>query len=248
MVTIIFTTLVILAILITLFYFKGKHKKTSEKSSSEKISDVIVNKFKRGAKDLADGMRDAEYLKNEVLAKLNEAKANLQKDCREYLTNLITSRESINKLIRSVDNTISDLKAKSKKYKTRYEQTKNITDKEYAEKYIAHILTLEKSRKSLKDKLKIVIDKIDNAESVFEYQASVLEIKRVDVLNMTCLPDVNIAAKLTDVNDILEEFKQKLDTQNINSEVDSIMNSQRNDDIVDSNVSDDEVAAFYDKL
>jgi hypothetical protein len=100
----------------------------------------------------------------------------------------------------------------------------------------------------LKDKLKIVIDKIDNAESVFEYQASVLEIKRVDVLNMTCLPDVNIAAKLTDVNDILEEFKQKLDTQNINSEVDSIMNSQRNDDIVDSNVSDDEVAAFYDKL
>lgn len=233
---------------VTVLYFKAKGKKSSEKSSGQKISEVIVSKFKNVGKDVADGMRDLEWLKTEALSRLDSAKQTLERDYREYLTGLITSREALKKLVATTQVNINGLIEKSKKYKDRYETTQNASDKEYAQKYISHILSLQKNVDSIKTKLATVISKINDAEPMYEYQVSLIEIKRVEILDMVCVPDVNTAAKLADVNSILAEFKEKLTLKNIDAEVSNMMNMTTNTPNPDVSVTTAEIDSYYESL
>ena len=248
MIGIIFSIAIVAIVLVVFFYVKGKGKKVNEKSSSEKISDVVVSKFRRGMKDFAHNIRDIEWLRNEAISKLNEAKDKLENDYRQYLTNLLTTRESLKSLISTTDVRVKDLMEKSRRYKKRYEESNNEVDRQYSEKYISHIISLNKNKSTLDEKLSLVLNKINDAEGLYEYQLSLLELKRVDVLTMTCMPDMTTAAKLIDVDGIIEEFKDKIKEENINTEVDSMMNPVKDskDDIM--NVSSEEIKAFYDTL
>lgn len=237
---------VVVVLLVVFLFIKGRNKRTHEKTNGEKISEVIVSKFRKFGKDVSDGLRDLEWLKTEALSRLDDAKKQLETDYRKYLTELITTREALKKLIASTEVRINDLVEKSRKYKQRYIETNNPIDKEYSEKYISHILSLTQNKESISNKYATVVSKISDAEPVYEYQMSLIEIKRVEVLDMVCLPDMNTAAKLADVNSILDEFKEKLTIKSIDSEVSAIMNPST--DVSTTTISNDAIQEYFKTL
>ena len=249
MISTILLVVAIITVLVIFFYIKGRNKTNSEKGNGEKISEVIVSKFKRTGKNLANSMRDLEWLKTEAFTKLDNAKNQLQSDYKTYLTDLVTSRESLSKLSANIDIRINDLISKAKKYKDKFALSSNPTDKDYADKYISQVISLQKNKSNITNKLNTVITKISDAEPLFEYQLTLIEVKRVEILDMTCIPDTNTMAKLADVNSILDEFKEKITIKNIDNEVKTMMkNNTSNSVSPTSEVSTSEIEEFYNSL
>ena len=75
-------------------YYTGKNKRHDEKSAMEKISGTIANKAKREMNDIAEGMRDTETVKKELLQAIDENMKDLRANYTNHFENLIRSRET----------------------------------------------------------------------------------------------------------------------------------------------------------
>lgn len=228
-----FVTLILGAILVFFLVIKAissRGKSYTEKSSMEKISATIAEKLNRSVDNLADGMRNLEVIKDEILSKLDEAKVLLRNDYKNYLTSMVTARETYEKVISTTESRIPSIESKAKSYKTKYEKSQDERDKEYAYKYLTQLISMNKIKESAMAKLNKIKADIEDAQTIYDLESISLEDKRLEIISMTCAPDSTNALASFNIGDLVQEFKDKLEKKQIDTEVDKMMETSTNTD------------------
>lgn len=246
MITIIICIFIVILLLITFKYFSGRNKSRHEKSGVEKVANTIVNKAKRSVNDFADGLRDLDTVKKELLDALDSCKIKLKNDYAEYLRNLIKARDTYAKVITSSETRISAAKNKAKEYKTKFEESQKEVHKNMANKFISNILAFQKTLDNAIKQRDIVVNKLEESKGIYDLELMKLENKRLDIINMTSAPNSSIVLSDFNIDDLTSEFKEKIEIKNIDTEVSTRMSTEVESE--ENTISNEEINSYYDSL
>lgn len=246
-------TTIILLVALAIFgllvfkYFSSKGKRHSEKSSVEKIVSTIGRKIGRNLDSAAEGMRNCETVKTELLSSIDKAKKKLVNDFGDYLNSMITSRETHKSIIENAKNRRESLTKKAKEYKKKYEEEKDVKYKNITDKYISSIIINEKMIKNSEVEKEKCISAIEDSETEFDLMKVELESKRCEIISMTTSPESSLSLSKLNIADLTSEFKEKMQKKIIDVEVKTIMNNDETTTSI-NNVSDEEIIQRYGKL
>ena len=246
MITIIVCIFIVILLLIAFKYFSGRNKSRHEKSGLEKAANTIVNKAKRSVNDFAEGLRDLDTVKKELLDALDSCKVKLKNDYAEYLRNLIKARDTYAKVIASSETRITAAKNKAKEYKTKYEKSQKEVHKNMANKFISNVLAFQKTLDNAIKQRDIVIDRLEESKGIYDLELMKLENKRLDIINMTSAPNSSIVLSDFNIEDLTSEFREKIEIKNIDAEVGARMSTEVESE--ESTISNEEINSYYDLL
>ena len=246
MITIIICIFIVILLLITFKYFSGRNKSRHEKSGLEKAANTIVNKAKRSVNDFAEGLRDLDTVKKELLETLDSCKVKLKNDYAEYLRNLIKARDTYAKVIASSETRITAAKNKAKEYKTKYEKSQKEVHKNMANKFISNVLAFQKTLDNAIKQRDIVVDRLEESKGIYDLELMKLENKRLDIINMTSAPNSSIVLSDFNIEDLTSEFREKIEIKNIDAEVSTRMGTEVESE--ESTISNEEISSYYDLL
>lgn len=246
MITIIICIFIVILLLIAFKYFSGRNKNRHEKSGLEKAANTIVNKAKRSVNDFAEGLRDLDTVKKELLDALDSCRVKLKNDYAEYLRNLIKARDTYAKVIASSETRISAAKNKAKEYKTKYEKSQKEVHKNMANKFISNVLAFQKTLDNAIKQRDIVVDRLEESKGIYDLELMKLENKRLDIINMTSAPNSSIVLSDFNIEDLTSEFREKIEIKNIDAEVSTRMGTEVESE--ESTISNEEINSYYDLL
>lgn len=246
MITIIISIFIVVCLFVTFKYFSGRNKSRHEKSGLEKAANTIVNKAKRSVNDFAEGLRDLDTVKKELLDALDSCKVKLKNDYAEYLRNLIKARDTYAKVIASSETRITAAKNKAKEYKTKYEKSQKEVHKNMANKFISNVLAFQKTLDNAIKQRDIVIDRLEESKGIYDLELMKLENKRLDIINMTSAPNSSIVLSDFNIEDLTSEFREKIEIKNIDAEVSTRMGTEVESE--ESTISNEEINSYYDLL
>jgi hypothetical protein len=246
MITIIICISIVILLLITFKYFSGRNKSRHEKSGLEKAANTIVNKAKRSVNDFAEGLRDLDTVKKELLDALDSCRVKLKNDYAEYLRNLIKARDTYAKVIASSETRITAAKNKAKEYKTKYEKSQKEVHKNMANKFISNVLAFQKTLDNAIKQRDIVVDRLEESKGIYDLELMKLENKRLDIINMTSAPNSSIVLSDFNIEDLTSEFREKIEIKNIDAEVSTRMGTEVESE--ENTISNEEINSYYDLL
>lgn len=246
MITIIIGIFIVTCLIVTFKYFSGRNKSRNEKSGFEKVANTIVSKAKRSVNDFAEGLRDLDTVKKELLEALDSCKIKLKNDYAEYLRNLIKARDTYAKVISSSETRISTAKNKAKEYKTKFEKSQKEVHKNMANKFISNILAFQKTLDNAIKQRDIVIDRLEESKGIYDLELMKLENKRLDIINITSAPNSSIVLSDFNIDDLTSEFREKIEIKNIDVEVSTRMGTEVESE--ESTISNEEINSYYDLL
>jgi hypothetical protein len=246
MITIIISIFIVILLLITFKYFSGRNKSRHEKSGLEKAANTIVNKAKRSVNDFAEGLRDLDTVKKELLDALDSCKVKLKNDYAEYLRNLIKARDTYAKVIASSETRITAAKNKAKEYKTKYEKSQKEVHKNMANKFISNVLAFQKTLDNAIKQRDIVVERLEESKGIYDLELMKLENKRLDIINMTSAPNSSIVLSDFNIEDLTSEFREKIEIKNIDAEVSTRMGTEVESE--ENTISNEEINSYYDLL
>lgn len=246
MITIIICIFIVILLLITFKYFSGRNKSRHEKSGIEKVATTMVNKAKRSVNDFANGLRDLDTVKKELLDALDSCKIKLKNDYAEYLRNLIKARDTYAKVIASSETRITAAKNKAKEYKTKYEKSQKEVHKNMSNKFISNILAFQKTLDNAIKQRDIVVNRLEESKGIYDLELMKLENKRLDIINMTSAPNSSIVLSDFNIDDLTSEFKEKIEIKNIDTEVSTRMSTEVESE--ENTISNEEINSYYDSL
>lgn len=246
MITIIVCIFIVILLLIAFKYFSGRNKSRHEKSGLEKAANTIVNKAKRSVNDFAEGLRDLDTVKKELLDALDSCRVKLKNDYAEYLRNLIKARDTYAKVIASSETRITAAKNKAKEYKTKYEKSQKEVHKNMANKFISNVLAFQKTLDNAIKQRDVVIDRLEESKGIYDLELMKLENKRLDIINMTSAPNSSIVLSDFNIEDLTSEFREKIEIKNIDAEVSTRMGTEVESE--ESIISNEEINSYYDLL
>lgn len=246
MITIIISIFIVILLLIAFKYFSGRNKSRHEKSGLEKAANTIVNKAKRSVNDFAEGLRDLDTVKKELLDALDSCRVKLKNDYAEYLRNLIKARDTYAKVIASSETRITAAKNKAKEYKTKYEKSQKEVHKNMANKFISNVLAFQKTLDNAIKQRDIVVDRLEESKGIYDLELMKLENKRLDIINMTSAPNSSIVLSDFNIEDLTSEFREKIEIKNIDAEVSTRMSTEVESE--ESTISNEEINSYYDLL
>ena len=246
MIIIIVCIFIVIFLLIAFKYFSGRNKSRHEKSGLEKAANTIVNKAKRSVNDFAEGLRDLDTVKKELLEALDSCKLKLKNDYAEYLRNLIKARDTYAKVIESSKSRIDAAKNKAREYKKKFEKSGKETHKNMANKFISNVIAFERTLDNATKQREVVIERLEESKGIYDLELMKLENKRLDIINMTSAPNSGMLLADFNIDDLTSEFKEKIEIKNINVEVSTMMSSEVESE--DTTISNEEIDSYYDKL
>ena len=246
MITIIVCIFIVILLLIAFKYFSGRNKSRHEKSGLEKAANTIVNKAKRSVNDFAEGLRDLDTVKKELLDALDSCRVKLKNDYAEYLRNLIKARDTYAKVIASSETRITAAKNKAKEYKTKYEKSQKEVHKNMANKFISNVLAFQKTLDNAIKQRDIVVDRLEESKGIYDLELMKLENKRLDIINMTYAPNSSIVLSDFNIEDLTSEFREKIEIKNIDAEVSTRMGTEVESE--ENTISNEEINSYYDLL
>lgn len=246
MITIIISIFIVVCLFVTFKYFSGRNKSRHEKSGLEKAANTIVNKAKRSVNDFAEGLRDLDTVKKELLDALDSCRVKLKNDYAEYLRNLIKARDTYAKVIASSETRITAAKNKAKEYKTKYEKSQKEVHKNMANKFISNVLAFQKTLDNAIKQRDIVVDRLEESKGIYDLELMKLENKRLDIINMTSAPNSSIVLSDFNIEDLTSEFREKIEIKNIDAEVSTRMGTEVESE--ESTISNEEISSYYDLL
>lgn len=246
MITIIVCIFIVILLLIAFKYFSGRNKSRHEKSGLEKAANTIVNKAKRSVNDFAEGLRDLDTVKKELLDALDSCRVKLKNDYAEYLRNLIKARDTYAKVIASSETRITAAKNKAKEYKTKYEKSQKEVHKNMANKFISNVLAFQKTLDNAIKQRDIVVDRLEESKGIYDLELMKLENKRLDIINMTSAPNSSIVLSDFNIEDLTSEFREKIEIKNIDAEVSTRMGTEVESE--ENTISNEEINSYYDLL
>ena len=246
MITIIISIFIVVCLFVTFKYFSGRNKSRHEKSGLEKAANTIVNKAKRSVNDFAEGLRDLDTVKKELLDALDSCRVKLKNDYAEYLRNLIKARDTYAKVIASSETRITAAKNKAKEYKTKYEKSQKEVHKNMANKFISNVLAFQKTLDNAIKQRDIVVDRLEESKGIYNLELMKLENKRLDIINMTSAPNSSIVLSDFNIEDLTSEFREKIEIKNMDAEVSTRMSTEVESE--ESTISNEEINSYYDLL
>lgn len=246
MITIIISIFIVILLLITFKYFSGRNKSRHEKSGLEKAANTIVNKAKRSVNDFAEGLRDLDTVKKELLDALDSCRVKLKNDYAEYLRNLIKARDTYAKVIASSETRITAAKNKAKEYKTKYEKSQKEVHKNMANKFISNVLAFQKTLDNAIKQRDVVVERLEESKGIYDLELMKLENKRLDIINMTSAPNSSIVLSDFNIEDLTSEFREKIEIKNIDAEISTRMSTEVESE--ESTISNEEINSYYDLL
>jgi hypothetical protein len=246
MITIIVSIFLVILLLIVFKYFAGRNKSRHEKSGLEKAANTIVNKAKRSVNDFAEGLRDLDTVKKELLDALDSCKVKLKNDYAEYLRNLIKARDTYAKVIASSETRITAAKNKAKEYKTKYEKSQKEVHKNMANKFISNVLAFQKTLDNAIKQRDVVVERLEESKGIYDLELMKLENKRLDIINMTSAPNSSIVLSDFNIEDLTSEFREKIEIKNIDAEVSTRMGTEVESE--ENTISNEEINSYYDLL
>lgn len=246
MITIIIGIFIVILLLIAFKYFSGRNKSRHEKSGLEKAANTIVNKAKRSVNDFAEGLRDLDTVKKELLDALDSCRVKLKNDYAEYLRNLIKARDTYAKVIASSETRITAAKNKAKEYKTKYEKSQKEVHKNMANKFISNVLAFQKTLDNAIKQRDVVVERLEESKGIYDLELMKLENKRLDIINMTSAPNSSIVLSDFNIEDLTSEFREKIEIKNMDAEVSTRMSTEVESE--ESTISNEEINSYYDLL
>lgn len=246
MITIIISIFIVVCLFVIFKYFSGRNKSRHEKSGLEKAANTIVNKAKRSVNDFAEGLRDLDTVKKELLDALDSCRVKLKNDYAEYLRNLIKARDTYAKVIASSETRITAAKNKAKEYKTKYEKSQKEVHKNMANKFISNVLAFQKTLDNAIKQRDIVVDRLEESKGIYDLELMKLENKRLDIINMTSAPNSSIVLSDFNIEDLTSEFREKIEIKNIDAEVSTRMGTEVESE--ENTISNEEINSYYDLL
>lgn len=246
MITIIVSIFIVVCLFITFKYFSGRNKSRHEKSGLEKAANTIVNKAKRSVNDFAEGLRDLDTVKKELLDALDSCRVKLKNDYAEYLRNLIKARDTYAKVIASSETRITAAKNKAKEYKTKYEKSQKEVHKNMANKFISNVLAFQKTLDNAIKQRDVVVERLEESKGIYDLELMKLENKRLDIINMTSAPNSSIVLSDFNIEDLTSEFREKIEIKNIDAEVSTRMGTEVESE--ENTISNEEINSYYDLL
>ena len=246
MITIIISIFIVVCLFVTFKYFSGRNKSRHEKSGLEKAASTIVNKAKRSVNDFAEGLRDLDTVKKELLDALDSCRVKLKNDYAEYLRNLIKARDTYAKVIASSETRITAAKNKAKEYKTKYEKSQKEVHKNMANKFISNVLAFQKTLDNAIKQRDVVVERLEESKGIYDLELMKLENKRLDIINMTSAPNSSIVLSDFNIEDLTSEFREKIEIKNIDAEVSTRMSTEVESE--ESTISNEEINSYYDLL
>jgi len=246
MITIIICIFIVILLLIAFKYFSGRNKSRHEKSGLEKVANTIVNKAKRSVNAFAEGIRDLDTVKKELLDALDSCRVKLKNDYAEYLRNLIKARDTYAKVIASSETRITAAKNKAKEYKTKYEKSQKEVHKNMANKFISNVLAFQKTLDNAIKQRDVVVERLEESKGIYDLELMKLENKRLDIINMTSAPNSSIVLSDFNIEDLTSEFREKIEIKNIDAEVSTRMGTEVESE--ENTISNEEINSYYDLL
>lgn len=246
MITIIISIFIVVCLFVTFKYFSGRNKSRHEKSGLEKTASTIFNKAKRSVNDFAEGLRDLDTVKKELLDALDSCRVKLKNDYAEYLRNLIKARDTYAKVIASSKTRITAAKNKAKEYKTKYEKSQKEVHKNMANKFISNVLAFQKTLDNAIKQRDVVVERLEESKGIYDLELMKLENKRLDIINMTSAPNSSIVLSNFNIDDLTSEFREKIEIKNIDAEVSTRMSTEVESE--ENTISNEEINSYYDLL
>lgn len=241
MITLIITLVVGVMAIFALKYFTGKNKTHDEKSGLEKISSTIVKKASMGLDEVADGIRDTETVKKELLKSIEDNIKKLRTQYTEHFENLIRSRETYIKMNNSSSLRVISITERIRKLKGEHTESNNPEKKAQAEGLIRVLIEAKRIQEKSGKNLSEVKEKIEKSKNDYEIAIMRMEEKRAEVTAIMC----NSVISPTYLRDLERELKEKVDDNRFKNESANII-----DDVDDGthDISDDEVQKMYESI
>lgn len=222
-------------------YFTGKNKTHDEKSGMEKISSTIVKKASMGLEEVADGIRDTETVKKELLKSIENNIKKLRTQYTEHFENLIRSRETYSKMNKSASLRVISITERIRNLKGEHDESNNPEKKAQAEGLIRVLIEAKRIQEKSGKNLSEVKEKIEKSKNDYEIAIMRMEEKRAEVTAIMC----NSVISPTYLRDLERELKEKVDDNRFKNESANII-----DDVDDETheISDDEVQKMYESI
>lgn len=222
-------------------YFTGKNKTHDEKSGLEKISSTIVKKASMGLEEVADGIRDTETVKKELLKSIENNINKLRTQYTEHFENLIRSRETYSKMNKSASLRVISITERIRNLKGEHAESNNPEKKAQAEGLIRVLIEAKRIQEKSGKNLSEVKEKIEKSKNDYEIAIMRMEEKRAEVTAIMC----NSVISPTYLRDLERELKEKVDDNRFKNESANII-----DDVDDETheISDDEVQKMYESI
>lgn len=222
-------------------YFTGKKKSHSEKSGLEKISGTIINKASRELNDFAEGMRDTETVKKELLKAIDDNTKSLRTQYTQHFESLIRSRETYKKMLDNSSVRVYSIRKKIRELKSEFESTNNQTKKEQAEGLVRILIEAERIQSRSAKNLDVITEKIEKSKNDYQIAVMHLEDRRAEITAIMC----NEVISPGYVRDLEIELKEKISNNRIKMESEKLMGETENDEL---EVSKEEIQQVYDQI
>lgn len=245
-------TSILIAVPVTIFFvltvkfITGRNKRHADKTPSEKLASQLSSGISSAVSSMIEGTRTPEAIKKELLEKVKVTKDRLKEEFRNYLTELLTTIETHKKLVSNNETRIQDLKKKAKEYKTQYINSNDSKYKNYANRIIAQLISIEKLVESSKQVITSCTNKKEEAEINYDLLVGELETKHAEIIAMTMNPELSFNLSTIDIADLTVEFKEKMAQRTIQTEVSNIVNKSTNNVVPE--ISSSELDEYFEQL
>lgn len=245
-------TSILIAVPVTIFFvlvvkfITGRNKRHADKTPSEKLASQLSTGISSAVSSMIEGTRTPEAIKKELLEKVKATKDRLKEEFRNYLTELLTTIETHKKLVSNNEARIHDLKKKAKEYKTQYINSNDSKYKNYANRIIAQLISIEKLVESSKQVITSCTNKKEEAEINYDLLVGELETKHAEIIAMTMNPELSFNLSTIDIADLTVEFKEKMAQRTIQTEVSNIVNKSTNNVVPE--ISSSELDEYFEQL
>lgn len=246
------TSIVIAVVITALFVFavnlvKGKEKRHADKTPSEKLASQLSVGISSAVSSMIEGTRTPEAIKKELLEKVKVTKDKLKEEFRSYLTELLTTIETHKKLVSNNETRANELKKKAKEYKNLYLSSNDSKYKNYANRIISQLISIEKLVESSKQVINSCTSKKEEAEINYDLLVGELETKHAEIIAMTMNPELSFNLSTIDIADLTVEFKEKMAQRTIQVEVSNIVN-KTTDNVTSTEISNGELDEYFERL
>lgn len=245
-------TSILIAVPVTIFFvlvvkfITGRNKRHADKAPSEKLASQLSTGISSAVSSMIEGTRTPEAIKKELLEKVKATKDRLKEEFKNYLTELLTTIETHKKLVSNNETRIQDLKKKAKEYKTQYINSNDFKYKNYANRIIAQLISIEKLVESSKQVIASCTNKKEEAEINYDLLVGELETKHAEIIAMTMNPELSFNLSTIDIVDLTVEFKEKMAQRTIQTEVSNIVNKSTNNVVPE--ISSSELDEYFEQL
>jgi FtsZ-interacting cell division protein ZipA len=243
-ISIIVAAIIIVALIIK--FFTGRNKRHADKTSGEKLASQVATSVSSTINRMIEGARTPEAIKEELLEKVKATKDRLKEEFRNYLTELLTTIETHKKLVSNNETRIQELKKKAKEYKTQYINSNDSKYKNYANRIIAQLISIEKLVESSKQVITSCTNKKEEAEINYDLLVGELETKHAEIIAMTMNPELSFNLSTIDIADLTVEFKEKISQRTIQTEVSNIVNKSTSNVVPE--ISSSELDEYFEQL